>query len=349
MSSNPASTVVRQQSWTDWVFGVSPEQEQVQATPAEAVSIAAPDAGNAPTKPARAELDVSAPVPDTEAVSIAWSIAASAAGNAPEKIAGSELDVSSLDPDADGDGNVSRLEQEIYQALKAADIDGSGSIGVGELYKVIGDLVGEKRKVKSLSRLVIALVLLVVLALASIFVVSLLAGEAIKESKVNGVAMTTPDGLSAVAVDTVESTTTLWDLPAVDTASLAKMKDLVFYADLSTYAAVGGWVEATYKVAGVYKASNDQATVVMTSGEKVTIRRTARTGDLLMDGVTYPISDECTGACSAGSRRLTTDITAGEPVAFGGPRTLNRAGRKLGFFSALMTSGSFMMMQAGAF
>ena len=242
---------------------------------------------------------------------------------APAK-AGSELEISALDPDADGDGNVSPLEMEIYKALKAADIDGSGSIGVGELYKVIGDLVGEKRKVKNLSKLVFALLVIVVLALASIFVVSMLAGNAIKESKVDGSLggeMTTPDGLSAVRVDGVESTTSLWDLPKVDTNDLAKMKDLVFYADLSTDATVGTWVEATFKVAGVYKASNDVATIVMTSGEKVVIRNAAQTGDLLMDGKAYPISDECTGACSAADsrRRLATDAAV-TPVKFDGPR-----------------------------
>ena len=35
----------------------------------------------------------------------------------------SEIDVNALDPDADGDGNISLLEREIYNALKAADID----------------------------------------------------------------------------------------------------------------------------------------------------------------------------------------------------------------------------------
>ena len=75
---------------------------------------------------------------------------------ATNKKASAELDVSALNPDADGDGNVSPLEREIYQALKAADIDGSGSIGVGELYAVIGNLVSEKRKVRSLSKLVAA-------------------------------------------------------------------------------------------------------------------------------------------------------------------------------------------------
>ena len=113
---------------------------------------------------------------------------------------------------------------KIYAALKAADIDGSGSIGVGELYAVIGNLVSAKRTARNLTKLVAALMVALVLALASIFIVSMLAGEAIKESKVNGGAMTTPDGKTAVAVDTVESTTKLWDLPAVDTVTLAKMK-----------------------------------------------------------------------------------------------------------------------------
>lgn len=262
-----------------------------------------------------------------------------------------ELDVSALDPDADGDGKVSELEKEIYQALKAADIDGSGTIGVGELYAVIGNLVGEKRKVKNLSKLVIALVVALVLALASIFVVSMLAGEAIKESKVNGGAMTTPDGKTAVAVDMVESTTKLWDLPAVDTVSLAKMKDMVFYADMSTDANIGSWVEATYKVAGVYKASNDLATIVMTSGEKATIRRSTQSGTLLSNGATYPISDKCTGTCSVqgSSRRLRTDVAVTDPIEFAGPRSVVASRRELGFFSALMTTGSFTMMQAGSF
>ena len=68
-------------------------------------------------------------------------------------------------------------------------------------------------------------------------------------------------------------------------------------------------------------------------------------GELRMNGVDYPISDTCTGTCSVGRRKLSTDAEVKEPVVFHGPRK----GRKLGFFSALMTSGSFMMMQAGAF
>ena len=123
----------------------------------------------------------------------------------------------------------------------------------------------------------------------------------------------------------------------------AESQDLVFYADFSADASIGSWVEATYKVAGVYKASNDLATIVMTSGEKLTIRRTTQTGTLLSGGVTYPISDQCTGTCSmvGSSRRLSMDVAAA-PVEIMGQR-------RLGYFSALQTSGSFTMMQAGGF
>ena len=65
------------------------------------------------------------------------------------------------------------------------------------------------------------------------------------------------------------------------------------------------------------------------------------------------LSDKCIGTCSlqGSSRRLRTDIAVAEPVQFTGPRgaTGTPRGRGLGFFSALMTSGSFTMMQAGSF
>ena len=47
--------------------------------------------------------------------------------------ASAELDISQMNPDADGDGKISKMEREIYNALKKADVDGSGSIGVKEV------------------------------------------------------------------------------------------------------------------------------------------------------------------------------------------------------------------------
>merc|ERR1719473_1608889 len=174
----------------------------------------------------------------------------------------------------------------------------------------------------------------------AMFGVWLVAGMALKDSKVAGSTMTALNG-QAMQVDTVESNTGLFDLPAVDTATLAKMKDIVFYVDLTALAGAGAWAEATFKVAGVWKVNNDVATIKMTSGESVTIRRAAKTGALLMDGVSYPVSDICTGTCSVGARKLSTDTHSSPPMFVGK--------RNLGFFSALQSSGSFTMMQAGGF
>ena len=187
----------------------------------------------------------------------------------------------------------------------------------------------------------------------AMFGTSLIAGMALKDTKVQGSTMMALDG-SVMQVDSCESNTGLFDLPAVDTATLAKLKDLVFYVDLTALAGAGAWAEATFKVAGVWKINNDVATIKMTSGESVTIRRAAKTGELLMNGASYPVSDKCTGTCSVqgSSRRLRTDNAVTEPVEFTGPRSGavgTPRGRKLGFFSALQTSGSFTMMQAGGF
>ena len=175
----------------------------------------------------------------------------------------------------------------------------------------------------------------------AMFGTSLIAGMALKDTKVQGSTMMALDG-SVMQVDSCESNTGLFDLPAVDTATLAKLKDLVFYVDLTALAGAGAWAEATFKVAGVWKINNDVATIKMTSGESVTIRRAAKTGELLMNGASYPVSDKCSGTCSVGARRLATDMEVVSPPVFVGKR-------KLGFFTALMTSGNFMMEQAGAF
>ena len=65
------------------------------------------------------------------------------------------------------------------------------------------------------------------------------------------------------------------------------------------------------------------------SGEKVTIRATAQTGEIVMDGKTYPIA----AALPTGARRLDAKLD--------NPRKLNA------FSGSLMTSGSFTMMSSG--
>lgn len=150
--------------------------------------------------------------------------------------------------------NVMMIMQQIYRAIKAADVDGSGTIGVGELYTVITNLVNTKRAVKSLGKLVVALLVVLVLALASIFVVSMLAGEAIKESHVKGSLMTAKDG-SALQVDGATSGTTLFELPLEDAAGLAKINYVSFAVDMRSDPTIAAWVDLSMDVSVAYKPS----------------------------------------------------------------------------------------------
>jgi hypothetical protein len=203
-----------------------------------------------------------------------------------------------MNPDADGDGQVSPLEMEIYRAIKAADVDGSGTIGVGELYTVITNLVNTKRAVKSLGKLVVALLVVLVLALASIFVVSMLAGEAIKESHVKGSLMTAKDG-SALQVDGATSGTTLFELPLDDAAGLAKINYVSFAVDMRSDPTVAAWVDLSMDVSVAYKPSYDVAYLKSSAGSLLTLNRITQTGTYSFNGVTYPIQEDLPASVQA--------------------------------------------------
>ena len=219
------------------------------------------------------------------------------------------------------------------------DLNGDGVFQISEVRQIVNDVMAQRSANKQLKKMICGLVALVVALVATTFATSLVAGIALKDTSVSGAVMTTLGG-SAMQVDTVESNTRLFDLPGVGTTELAKMKDLVFYVDLTSLSGAGAWAEATFKVAGVFKTSSDTCTIKTTSGESVVIRRSAQSGELLMNGQSYPIAETCTGTCTLGARKLEEDVN---PPTFTGPR------RRLGFFSALQTSGSFTMMQAGGF
>ena len=178
-----------------------------------------------------------------------------------------------------------------------------------------------------------ALFFIVLLLTGALFGVSLAAGETLKENHVKGGTMTDLTG-QAVQVDQVESTTTLWDIPAMATNDLAKMKDIVFIADLTSLAEVGSWVEMTMKISGVYKADANTAFLRTNSGETLAIDRAAKSGTVKIDGTAYPITD----TLPAG-RRLNT--VPSQPPVFSASR------RQLFGFGGIMTSGSFMMMSSG--
>ena len=127
---------------------------------------------------------------------------------------------------------------------------------------------------------------------------------------------------------------------------------MTFYVDMTASAAVGGPVEATFKVAGAYKRSDTQAYLRTTDGSTIFLDAEARTGTLTLDGATYPVSEE--EPTTEGGRRLATAGADAPAVATVTARQLaerhaQKRRRELSFNGALMTSGSFTMMAGGGY
>ena len=111
---------------------------------------------------------------------------------------------------------------------------------------IVQDVLAQQSMNKVLRKMIWVLVLIVVLTLFAMFGVSLAAGEALKNSKVEGSVMQSLDG-KTMQVDTIETVKTLWDTGSTSTNALAKMKSITFYMDLTTDPATQAWVDATFK------------------------------------------------------------------------------------------------------
>jgi len=265
---------------------------------------------------------------------------------------GSSIPIATLNPDSDGDGKVEAWETEVFERIKAADADQSGAISVKELFGVIKGAAASDRAKRLFRRLFIAAVLVIFILIGAMLGMGIVAGEAVKESKVPSCsdpdsASCNPEGL--VRVGSVESfVASVFDLPSAPTESLAYMKSLTTYIDMTASASVGGAVEATFAIAGAYKRSDTRVFLETASGHTIDIDADAQTASITMNGVAYPVSDAL--PATAG-RRLETNAQAPMPATLTGKQLaehhLDRRRRQLNFGGALMTSGSFTMMAAG--
>jgi hypothetical protein len=144
----------------------------------------------------------------------------------------------------------------------------------------------------------------------------------------------------------------IYDLPSVETNKLAYLNDVALYMDMTSKPAIGGVVEATFKVSGAYKRSDTVAYLVTPNGYTITLDATARTGTVSIDGVDYPVLEEAPEATATGGRRLeTSDDTPVVPL-YSGRQVFERqisSRRQLARRAAfLSTSGSFTLSSGGA-
>jgi len=271
--------------------------------------------------------------------------------------AGAEIRIADFDFDLDKDGTVDPFEQKVKQALHAADTDGSGTLSPAEFIGVLKTMASTEKEKSSLGRqvgLLSGLVVLLIGALVGVSIVgAVVGGDSIKENRnpdcSDGAAnpRCQPSGL--VRVGSVESfVPSIYALPSMPTNQLAYLRDVTTYVDMATNTAIGGAVEATFKLAGAYKRSNSEVHLVTTNGYTISLNATAKTGTIAMGGSTYPVLE----APPSGGRRLEMEETSvGDTLSAKqlAEHHENRRELSANWGGALMTSGSFDMMASTSF
>ena len=267
---------------------------------------------------------------------------------------GAAILISDFNFDLDGDGTMDEFEKKVLQSLKAADTDGSGSLTPAEMITVFRGMAATEKSNKQLGKMVGYLMGLVVLLVAALVGVSvagaIIGGESIKESTIPDCRDPSSDSRCDPAkltkVGTVESFSSIFELPKMPTEQLAYLRDITMYIDMAKDADIAGPAEATFKVAGAYKRTSTKAYLRTVSGATIMLDSASETGSIKMDGNTYPIS---TTAPSNGRRLETTPEAPMIETKTGYQLAHDHRRRRLDFQGSLMTSGSFTMVAGGGF
>ncbi|CAE8632781.1 unnamed protein product [Polarella glacialis] len=182
---------------------------------------------------------------------------------------------------------------EVEEIMMKYDADQSGCFSVAEVKAIIKDLENHRKQAKHIFRALLLTIVVALVVLGTLFVMMFLSNEAAKESHTSGGTMVDLEG-EAVKVDTVESMSVLFDLPLIDTNTLAYMSDITFFIDMRSDAKINSELEATMKVGGAMRAPDDsnQVYLITTSGFRITIDGASTTGTIEMGNTTFPISDK---------------------------------------------------------
>ena len=253
------------------------------------------------------------------------------------KLGAGAIPISSLNPDRDGDGKIEKWEQEVFDRIKAADADQSGSISVNELFSVIKGAADADKAKRLFQKLLMVSVLVITILVGSMLAVSIAAGEMVKESHVKesqagqGDAMMMDKNGRAIKVDVAQSEYSLFDLPSMPQERVATIERLELYINTTGHPELGnGIVWSTFLVSSAIKFTEETVAFYTPSGSVVNLDATTKTGTITMDGVSYPVSDEDS-----------SDVPETTP-SDSGRRRLRR-----GRTPSLRTRGRFFMSMSG--
>lgn len=188
----------------------------------------------------------------------------------------------------------------VEEVMMKYDKDKNGNFSMAEVKAIVQDLEQKKSHVKNLQKLVIAVVLTAIVACSVLFGLMFASNEAAKENHTTEGVMKGLDG-ETVQVATVESFTTLWDLPKVPMDMMAKIKTVNLFIDVANHPKMqAGLYESEFKVASASKLEQTNLLYMRTyEGYLISIDGSTNSGTIYMEEQEFPIY-----ATSAKDRRL---------------------------------------------
>jgi len=176
--------------------------------------------------------------------------------------------------------------------MKKYDLDGNGHFEYAEVRGIIQDFLAAKGLVAVLSGMLGLLGLILLGLLISLLMVSIAANEVSKEnhSDEDSGAMVSLSG-GAVSTDSVESISTIWDIPLMTMDDLTETNLISFYIDFSDNEEIGTWSSACFKLAGGYKGAGISVYLTTNEGYTVFLDNTKQAGNITMPIGTFPIDD----------------------------------------------------------
>jgi hypothetical protein len=248
------------------------------------------------------------------------------------------------------DGELDELEMTMIKY----DTDHNGTFDVSEVKAIMFDMDKKTKEANTLRKQLHLVVIAAVLVVSLLLGLMLGANEVTKENHTTGGNLVDKDG-GSVKVQQVRSVASLLDIPKLDYSAMKMIKEVTFKIDNSDdviFMRVDGFTKSSETTVELHGSGHVRNLLIDSTAQSATLKQSNvadRTVDVSAMATARRRLEALTSANGVERQLL---FSSEEALADAHGRTgqdEGEQGRKLGFFSALMTSGSFTMMQAGSF
>jgi hypothetical protein len=182
------------------------------------------------------------------------------------------------------------VESDVDSMIEKVN-DPKGDVDRNEVKAMLYYLKGISAGNKTLLKVVFILFVCLFSGLSAMFGVAYMANEYAKDFRVRDSQITALDG-NVVQVASVESFGDLFDLPTQPMETLAHLKEISCFVDMTSVPEVNGWTQASFKVTSAYKKLDTQVAFFETADMRtIKIDGATKVATVTKDGKSMPIAE----------------------------------------------------------